>query len=93
MSKVGCEITSPKTLNVNEWLFGEDQARYIIVTNNGEKIIDRPEDIGIGFLFGGGYSFDYKGKTRYMLGLYLGTSILDDDSIESYVNLVFNGIW
>ena len=63
------------------------------VQKDGEKIIDGPDDIGIGFLFGGGYSFDYKGKTRYMLGLYLGTSILDDDSIETYVNVVFNGLW
>ena len=47
MSKVGCEITSPKTLNVNEWLFGEDQARYIIVTNNGEKIIDKAKSMNI----------------------------------------------
>tara|TARA_B100000073_G_scaffold144193_1_gene118700 strand:- start:37 stop:606 length:570 start_codon:yes stop_codon:yes gene_type:complete len=63
------------------------------VQKDGEKIIDRPEDIGIGFLFGGGYSFDYKGKSRYMMGIYLGTSILDDDSIESYVNVVLNGLW
>ena len=63
------------------------------VQKDGEKIVDRPEDIGIGFLFGGGYSYDYKGKSRYMLGIYLGTSILDDDSIETYVNVVFNGLW
>ena len=62
------------------------------VQKDGEKIIDGPDDIGIGFLFGGGYSFDYKGKTRYMLGLYLGASMFEE-KIETYVNLVFNGLW
>lgn len=71
---------------------GFSERNYEVQKDN-EKIIDRPDDIGIGFLFGGGYSFDYKGKTRYMLGLYLGTSILEDNSIETYLNVVFNGLW
>ncbi len=47
MSKVGCEIISPKSLNVNEWLFGEDQARYIIITNNSEAIMNKAKSINI----------------------------------------------
>ena len=47
MSKVGCEIISPKSLNVNQWLFGEDQARYIIITNNSEAIMNKAKSINI----------------------------------------------
>ena len=47
MSKVGCEIISPKSLNVNQWLFGEDQARYIIITNNSETIMNKAKSINI----------------------------------------------
>ncbi len=47
MSKVGCEIISPKSLNINEWLFGEDQARYIIITNNSEDIINKAKSINL----------------------------------------------
>ena len=61
MSKVGCEIISPKNLNVNEWLFGEDQARYIIITNNSEDIMNRARSINleasiIGKIKGNSYS-------------------------------------
>ena len=47
MSKVGCEIISPKSLNVNQWLFGEDQARYIVITNNSETIMNKAKSINI----------------------------------------------
>ena len=47
MSKVGCEIISPKSLNVNQWLFGEDQARYIIITNKSEAIMNKAKSINI----------------------------------------------
>ncbi len=47
MSKVGCEIISPKSLNVNEWLFGEDQARYIIITNETEAIVNKAKSLNI----------------------------------------------
>ena len=47
MSKVGCEIISPKSLNVNQWLFGEDQARYIIITNNSEDIMNKAKSINL----------------------------------------------
>ena len=47
MSKVGCEIISPKSLNVNQWLFGEDQARYIIITNKSEAIMNKAKSIDI----------------------------------------------
>jgi phosphoribosylformylglycinamidine synthase subunit PurL len=33
MSKKGCKITPPETDNINAWLFGEDQGRYIIITS------------------------------------------------------------
>lgn len=63
------------------------------VQQYGKKIIDKPEDNGLGFIFGGGYSFNYKDKSRYMLGVYLGSSIFEDNSIETYLNVVFNGLW
>ena len=47
MSKVGCEIISPKSLNVNQWLFGEDQARYIIITNKSEVIMNKAKSMNI----------------------------------------------
>ena len=47
MSKVGCEIISPKSLNVNQWLFGEDQARYIIITNKSEAIMNKAKSTNI----------------------------------------------
>ena len=47
MSKVGCEIISPKSLNVNQWLFGEDQARYIIITNKSEAIMNKAKSMNI----------------------------------------------
>ena len=47
MSKVGCEIISPKSLNVNQWLFGEDQARYIIITNKSEDIMNKAKSMNI----------------------------------------------
>ena len=41
MSKIGCIINKPKMINTNAWLFGEDQARYIIISerNNTEVIM------------------------------------------------------
>ena len=47
MSKVGCEIISPKSLNVSQWLFGEDQARYIIITNKSEAIMNKAKSMNI----------------------------------------------
>ena len=42
MSNLGCYIKKPKEINVNEWLYGEDQGRYIIISesNNTETIIN-----------------------------------------------------
>ena len=31
-SNVGCEIQKPVNINVNSWLYGEDQGRYIIIS-------------------------------------------------------------
>ena len=41
MSNVGCEIQKPDKININSWLYGEDQGRYIIISEktNTEKII------------------------------------------------------
>ena len=33
MSSIGCKITQKNKLNIDAWLFGEDQARYIIICN------------------------------------------------------------
>ena len=42
MSNVGCEIQKPENINVNSWLYGEDQGRYIILSekNNTKNIIN-----------------------------------------------------
>ena len=38
-SKIGMEIKVPKTaLSLEEWLFSEDQSRYVIVPKNKEEI-------------------------------------------------------
>ena len=47
MSNIGCEIISPKDININSWLFGEDQGRYIIISSKSEEIIKKASDIGI----------------------------------------------
>ncbi|MDB9762270.1 phosphoribosylformylglycinamidine synthase subunit PurL [Alphaproteobacteria bacterium] len=41
MSNVGCELQKPDKININSWLYGEDQGRYIIISEktNTEKII------------------------------------------------------
>ena len=43
MSNVGCEVQKPDKININSWLYGEDQGRYIIIsekTNTGKIIIE-----------------------------------------------------
>ena len=42
-SNVGCEVQKPDKININSWLYGEDQGRYIIIsekTNTGKIIIE-----------------------------------------------------
>jgi len=36
MSKIGCIIKKPKMINTNAWLYGEDQARYIIISERNK---------------------------------------------------------
>ena len=43
MSNVGCEVQKPDEININSWLYGEDQGRYIVIsekTNTGKIIIE-----------------------------------------------------
>ena len=42
MSKVGCIINKPENININSWLYGEDQGRYIIISdeNNSSTIVN-----------------------------------------------------
>ena len=43
MSNVGCEVQKPDKININSWLYGEDQGRYIVIsekTNTGKIIIE-----------------------------------------------------
>ena len=43
MSNVGCELQKPDKININSWLYGEDQGRYIVIsekTNTGKIIIE-----------------------------------------------------
>ena len=47
MSNIGCKIKSPKNININSWLFGEDQGRYIIISSKSEEILKKASDIGI----------------------------------------------
>ena len=49
-------------------------------------------DWGFGASLGGGYSIDFKGKTRLLIGLY-ATSLQIDGESESYVNFMINGLW
>ncbi len=47
-SNLGVEITIPELeCSVNEWLFGEDQSRYIIITKKPEKLKELSENEGI----------------------------------------------
>ena len=41
MSNVGCIINKPENININSWLYGEDQGRYIIISdeNNSSTIV------------------------------------------------------
>jgi len=39
MSKIGCIIKKPKMINTNAWLYGEDQARYIIISERNKTDI------------------------------------------------------
>ena len=41
MSNLGCELQKPDKININSWLYGEDQGRYIIISEktNTKKII------------------------------------------------------
>jgi phosphoribosylformylglycinamidine synthase II len=41
MSNLGCELQKPDKININSWLYGEDQGRYIIISekSNTEKVI------------------------------------------------------
>ena len=42
-SNVGCEVQKPDKININSWLYGEDQGRYIVIsekTNTGKIIIE-----------------------------------------------------
>ena len=37
---IGCSISIPREIqSKNGWLFGEDQGRYLITTNNPEKVL------------------------------------------------------
>ena len=49
MSKLGCLIKKPKDININAWLYGEDQARYIIICerNKTDVIINEAKKINI----------------------------------------------
>ena len=43
MSNLGCELQKPDKININSWLYGEDQGRYIVIsekTNTGKIIIE-----------------------------------------------------
>jgi len=42
MSNVGCIINKPENININSWLYGEDQGRYIIISdeNNSSTIVN-----------------------------------------------------
>ena len=49
-------------------------------------------DWGVGASLGGGYSIDFKGKTRLLIGLY-ATSLQIEGESESYINFMINGLW
>jgi len=49
-------------------------------------------DWGLGISAGGGYSFDFSGKRRLLLGLYYTMLQIEGES-ESYLNFMINGLW
>tara|TARA_Y100000591_G_scaffold144727_1_gene124363 strand:- start:39 stop:647 length:609 start_codon:yes stop_codon:yes gene_type:complete len=63
------------------------------VINNIRDHVNREVDSnGIGYIFGFGYSVDYKGKSRYMLSMqYCNTS--NKPVGWDYFGFVFTGLW
>ena len=46
-SGFGAEIAVPKTGNLHGWAFGEDQARFVVTTANGQTLIAAAKEAGI----------------------------------------------
>ncbi|MFZ0694626.1 MAG: AIR synthase-related protein, partial [Alphaproteobacteria bacterium] len=51
--KIGARVTPPddvgrdENLPLHAWLFGEDQARYVVTTQRGEELLNRAKTMGI----------------------------------------------
>jgi phosphoribosylformylglycinamidine synthase II len=51
--KIGARVTPPDSVGRDEnlplhaWLFGEDQARYVVATRQGEELLNRAKTMGI----------------------------------------------
>ncbi len=46
---MGVDICPPATVgNMTGWLFGEDQGRYLVATDGGEKLIEEADKAGVG---------------------------------------------
>jgi phosphoribosylformylglycinamidine synthase len=46
-SGFGANIAVPKTGNLHGWAFGEDQARFVVTTANGQTLIAAAKEAGI----------------------------------------------
>ncbi|MEQ8504858.1 MAG: phosphoribosylformylglycinamidine synthase subunit PurL [Rhodospirillales bacterium] len=44
---LGADITLPDGINPTGFLFGEDQARYLVVTDNPQQVVDAARDTGV----------------------------------------------
>ena len=56
---------------------------------NDEIIYENKSKKGLGYVMGCGYSYDFKGKSRYMLSIQYGNSTVSHD----YISFVFTGLW
>ena len=46
-NKLGIQISIPDEIKKENWLFGEDPSRYIIITNNGKKLVKYAKKMNI----------------------------------------------
>ena len=54
-----------------------------------DEIIYENQLFGLGYVMGCGYSYDYKGKSRYMFSVQYGNSSVSLD----YISFKFTGLW
>ena len=66
---------------------GMANTRFIEKIN--DEIIYENKQNGLGYVMGMGVSYDFKGKSRYMLSMQYGNSTVSHD----YISFGFTGLW